>query len=34
MLELLQSELARNMAQCGRPNLAAIDRTMVKIHRR
>jgi len=34
MLELLQSEMARNMAQCGRANLAAIDRTMVRIHRR
>lgn len=34
MLELLQSETARNLAQCGRPNLAAIDRTMVRIHRR
>ena len=34
LLELLQSEFARNMAQCGRPNLAAVDRSMVKIHRR
>jgi 4-hydroxymandelate oxidase len=34
VLELLQSEFARNMAQCGRPNLAVIDRGMVKIHRR
>lgn len=34
MLELLQSEMARIMAQCGRPNLAAVDRTMVRIHRR
>ena len=34
MLELLQSEMARNMAQCGRTNLAAIDRSMVRIHRR
>ena len=34
MLELLQSEMARNLAQCGRANLAAVDRTMVRIHRR
>jgi 4-hydroxymandelate oxidase len=33
LLELLQTELARDMAMCGRPNLDSIDRTMVKIHR-
>ncbi|MES1260716.1 MAG: alpha-hydroxy-acid oxidizing protein [Acidobacteriota bacterium] len=31
--EMLQTELARDMAMCGKPNLKAIDRTVVKIHR-
>ncbi len=34
VIELLQSELARDMAMCGKPNLAAIDKTAVRIHRR
>jgi 4-hydroxymandelate oxidase len=34
VLEMLQSETARDMALCGKPNLAAIDRSLVKIHRR
>jgi 4-hydroxymandelate oxidase len=34
LLQLLISEMARNMAQNGRPNLAAIDRSLVRIHRR
>ena len=34
LLQLIQSETARILAQCGRPNLAAIDRTMVRVHRR
>ena len=33
-LELLQSELARGMAMCGRPSLSAIDKTVVRLHRR
>jgi isopentenyl diphosphate isomerase/L-lactate dehydrogenase-like FMN-dependent dehydrogenase len=34
LLELLQTELARDMAMCGRVNLQAIDRTVVKVHSR
>ncbi len=34
VLEMLQTELGRTMAMCGRPNLAAIDNTAVKVHRR
>jgi 4-hydroxymandelate oxidase len=34
LLELLQSEFARNMAQNGRPTLADIDRELVRIHKR
>ena len=34
LLELLQTELARDMAMCGRPNLKSIDRSVVKIHLR
>lgn len=34
LLQLLQSEMARQMAQNGRVNLAAIDRSMVRIHKR
>ncbi|HYP05002.1 MAG TPA: alpha-hydroxy-acid oxidizing protein [Bryobacteraceae bacterium] len=33
-LEMLQTELARAMAMCGKPTLAAIDASLVKIHRR
>ena len=29
---MLQTELARYMAMCGKPNLAAVERGMVKIH--
>lgn len=34
VLEMLQTELARNMAMCGAPNLQSMSRNMVKIHRR
>ena len=34
VLELLQTELARDMAGNGRIHLKAIDRTVVRIHRR
>lgn len=34
IFETLQTELARNMALCGRPNLKSIDRGLVKIHAR
>jgi 4-hydroxymandelate oxidase len=34
VLEMLQSELARSMAMVGTPNLQAISRSAVKIHRR
>jgi isopentenyl diphosphate isomerase/L-lactate dehydrogenase-like FMN-dependent dehydrogenase len=33
VVELLQSELARNMITTGRPTLARIDRTLVAIHK-
>jgi len=33
VLELLQTELARDMAMCGRPTLKSIDRTVVQLHR-
>jgi 4-hydroxymandelate oxidase len=33
VVELLQSELARDMAMCGKVNLKAIDRSMVKVHK-
>ena len=33
LVELLQTELARDMAMCGRVNLQSIDRTLVRIHR-
>lgn len=33
VVELLQSELARDMAMCGKINLKAIDRSMVKVHK-
>jgi 4-hydroxymandelate oxidase len=34
MLEMLQTELARDMAMCGRPNLKSLDPALVKIHAR
>lgn len=34
VLEMLQTELARNMAMCGAPNLKLISRNMVKLHQR
>jgi isopentenyl diphosphate isomerase/L-lactate dehydrogenase-like FMN-dependent dehydrogenase len=34
MLEMLQSELARDMAMCGKPNLKSLDPAVVKIHAR
>ena len=33
-LELLQTELASDMAMCGKVNIKAIDRNVMKIHRR
>jgi 4-hydroxymandelate oxidase len=32
VIELLQSELARDMAMCGKVNLQALDRTLLKMH--
>jgi 4-hydroxymandelate oxidase len=34
VLAMLQSELARSMGLCGKPNIKAIDRSIVKIHLR
>ena len=34
ILELLQAELARDMAMCGKPNLKSLDPSVVKIHAR
>lgn len=34
VLRMLQSELARSMGLCGKPNIKAIDRSLVKIHAR
>ncbi len=34
VIELIQSEFARDMAMCGKVNVKAVDRTVVKIHRR
>ena len=34
MLEMLQTELARDMAMCGKPNLKSLDASVVKIHAR
>lgn len=34
VLEMLQSDLARNMGALGAPNLASLNRSMVRIHRR
>lgn len=33
VMELLQTELARDMAMCGRPNVGAIDRSVVRVRR-
>ena len=33
VLEMLQTELARDMAMCGKPNLAAIDKATVRVHK-
>jgi len=33
VMELLQSELARDMAMCGKVDLKAIDKSMVKVHK-
>jgi len=33
VVEMLQTELARYMAMCGKPNLSALDRTMLRVHR-
>jgi isopentenyl diphosphate isomerase/L-lactate dehydrogenase-like FMN-dependent dehydrogenase len=33
LLELLQTELARDMAMCGRVKLGAIEQTLVKVHK-
>ncbi len=32
VIELIQSELARDMAMCGKVNLRALDRTLLKLH--
>jgi isopentenyl diphosphate isomerase/L-lactate dehydrogenase-like FMN-dependent dehydrogenase len=34
ILEMLQTELGRDMAMCGKPNLKALDSSVVKIHAR
>ncbi|MGH9657728.1 MAG: alpha-hydroxy-acid oxidizing protein [Bryobacteraceae bacterium] len=34
VLQMLQSELARDMGMSGKPNVKAIDRSLVRIHRR
>jgi len=34
VIEMLQSESARTMGLCGKPNLAALDRTLLRIDRR
>ena len=34
VIELIQSEFARDMAMCGKVNLKALDRTAVRVHRR
>jgi isopentenyl diphosphate isomerase/L-lactate dehydrogenase-like FMN-dependent dehydrogenase len=34
VVELIQSELARDMAMCGKVNIRALDRTVVRVHRR
>ena len=32
VLEMLQTEVARDMAHCGRPTIKDIDRSVVKLH--
>ena len=32
VIEMAQTELARYMGMCGKPNLKALDRTAVKVH--
>lgn len=34
VIEMLQTELARYMGMCGKPALAALDRTLLKVHAR
>jgi len=34
VVEMLQTEMARNMGLAGKPNLKALDRSMLRIHRR
>ncbi|MGH9721590.1 MAG: alpha-hydroxy-acid oxidizing protein [Bryobacteraceae bacterium] len=34
VLGMLQSEFARSMGLCGKPNLKAVDRSLVKVHLR
>ena len=34
VLEMLQTELARYMAMCGESNLAALDRSALRVHAR
>jgi hypothetical protein len=34
VLKMLQTELARTMINVGRPTMASIDRSLVKIHSR
>jgi len=34
VVELIQSEFARDMAMCGKVNIRALDRTVVRVHRR
>jgi len=31
---LIQTELARDMAMCGKPTLASVDRTLLTVHKR
>ena len=33
VVEMLQTELARYMGMCGKPNVGALDRSVVKVHR-
>jgi isopentenyl diphosphate isomerase/L-lactate dehydrogenase-like FMN-dependent dehydrogenase len=32
VMEMLQTELARYMCMCGRPSLAAVDASLVRVH--
>jgi 4-hydroxymandelate oxidase len=34
VFQMLQGELARDMGHCGRPSIASIDRSLIKVHRR